>query len=97
MDRETLDARQFTFTEDGQSQSFWNVGPLHMKPDGDFGGGTLKLQVRDPNDSKWMDVVGMSVTDATKESIADYPEKARQLFRFDLGGSTNPALDVIVT
>ena len=69
-------------------------GPVSLSLSGTFGGGTAKLQRKDPSDAI-VDVQGGSFTVVT-DTIFDFPQGEVNDLAVNLAGSTGPAL-VIVT
>ena len=81
-----------TLSADGQTTDRQYVGPVRVSLSGDFGGGTAKVEVKDPSDN-WIDVAGTSKTSAA-DFVIDFAEDALNDLRVDLSGATSPALVV---
>lgn len=79
-----------TLTADGTTDIKTFVGPVRLSLTGTFGGGTAKLQVRDPGGT-FVDVANGSFTAAT-DTLFDFPEQSSNDLQIDLSGSTTPAL-----
>lgn len=69
-------------------------GPIHLSLTGGFGGGTAKLQTKDPN-GDIIDVADASWTDVTN-TLFDYPENSINSVAVNLAGATGPSLKVWV-
>ena len=81
-----------TLVADGQTTEVGVVGPVRLSLTGSFGGGTAKLQAKDPSDA-WVDVAEGSFAVAT-DTIFDFPDHTQNQIRVDISGSTTPALVV---
>ena len=66
------------------------VGPLRLSLSGTFGGGTAKLQAKDPNGA-FVDVANGSFTDVA-DKVFDFPADSLNIVRINMAGSTSPAL-----
>lgn len=79
-----------TLGVDGQTPERGTVGSVRLSLTGTFGGGTAKLQAKDPSGT-FVDVDGGSFT-AVTDTIFDFPANVQNQLRVDLSGSTAPAL-----
>lgn len=80
-----------SLTADGDTVVTEYVGPVRVVLSGGFGGGTAKLQVRDP-DGLAVDVVNGSFTEAA-DKVFDFPADSLNILSVNLAGSTTPTLD----
>ena len=69
-------------------------GPVCLSLSGTFGGGTAKLQRKDPSDAI-VDVQGGSFT-AVTDTIYDFPQGEINDLAVNLAGSTGPALVTVI-
>ena len=81
-----------TLTADGNTVVTQLVGPHRVVLSCGFGGGTAKVQVRDPN-GVVVDVVDGSFTEAA-DKIVDFPENELNAVSINIAGSTTPTLSV---
>lgn len=81
---------RLTLSADGNSTEYGTVGPVRMSLSGSFGGGTAKLQAKDPSGA-WVDVAGGSFTIAA-DQLFDFPEHTQNQLRVNMAGSTTPTL-----
>ena len=79
-----------TLAADGQTDVKIFVGPVWLSLTGTFGGGTAKLQARDPSGA-FVDINNGSFT-AVTDTRFDFPDGASNQLQIDLAGSTTPAL-----
>ncbi len=77
---------------DGQTVEVGCVGKIRLSLSSSFGGGTAKLQARDPSGA-YVDVAGAAFTVAADQTF-DFPDFCQNQVRIDLTGSTTPALVV---
>ena len=68
------------------------IGPVRLSLTDDFGGGTAKLQTKDPSDAT-IDVDGGAFT-ALTDTRFDYADDAINELAVNLAGSTSPDLKV---
>ncbi len=81
-----------TLAADGQTNYVRIVGPTRVSLSGGFGGGTAKIQAKDPSDAA-VDIAGASYT-AAADALLDFPPNAVNQIRVDIASSTNPTLVV---
>lgn len=81
-----------TLTADGNTAARVYVGPVKLSITGSFGGGTAKLQVRDPSGAL-VDIANGGFTSAT-DTIFDFPDNSSNVLSVNVAGSTTPALAI---
>lgn len=79
-------------TGDGQTAERGTVGCVRLSITGGFGGGTAKLQAKNPLGA-WVDVAGGSFTVAT-DTLFEFPPNVQNQLRVDVNGSTTPTISV---
>lgn len=79
-----------TLSANGQTTERLYVGPVRISLTGTFGGGTAKVQAKDPN-GIFVDIADGSFT-AVADKVVDFPATSLNILRVDISGSTTPAL-----
>ena len=86
-------ANKYTnFTGDGSSDEVRVRGRTHIHGSGDFGGGTLKIEYKDPTNT-WRDIFDADWTSAF-DDVFDFTGHIDTPIRATLTGATNPNLHV---
>ncbi len=81
-----------TLTADDTTDERSFIGPIRLSLTGTFGGGTAKLQSKDPK-GVVVDVANGSFTAAT-DTLFDFPVQSVNDLKVNLSGSTTPVLAV---
>lgn len=78
-----------TLSANGDTDARTYIGPVRVVFSGTFGGGTAKVQARDPSGAV-VDVVNGSFS-AVADKIFDFPAGESNVLSVNLAGSTSPA------
>lgn len=82
-----------TFTADGASEDFIARGPLTVVQSGTYGGGTVKINIKDDEAKTYTSIVDAEKTADDQQEILTNGFNRYQL---EMTGSTSPNVTVIV-
>lgn len=81
-----------TFTDNGSTETFSDsYSPKMVAARGDFGGGTLQLEVLPTEDTDW--ISAGSTARLSAEGIFYFVNKSSMSYRLTLSGATSPNLE----